>query len=41
MYLAAEKELSHLGETTGCADHDHDLDQRESELGRAAVPRVA
>ena len=25
MYLAAEKELSHLGETAGCADHDHDL----------------
>ena len=25
MYLAAEKELSHLGETSGCADHDHDL----------------
>lgn len=25
MYLAAEKELSHIGETSGCADHDHDL----------------
>ena len=25
MALAAEKELSHLGETCGCADHDHDL----------------
>jgi hypothetical protein len=23
--LAAEKELKHLGETQGCADHDHDL----------------
>lgn len=25
MTLAAEKELKHLGETCGCADHDHDL----------------
>jgi hypothetical protein len=25
MSLAAERELEHLGETTGCADHDHDL----------------
>lgn len=25
MTLAAEKELQHLGETEGCADHDHDL----------------
>lgn len=25
MTLAAEKELEHLGETRGCADHDHDL----------------
>jgi hypothetical protein len=25
MFLAAEKELTHLGETSGCADHDHDL----------------
>lgn len=25
MTLAAEKEMTHLGETTGCADHDHDL----------------
>lgn len=25
MTLAAEKELAHLGETSGCADHDHDL----------------
>ncbi|MEX1229615.1 MAG: hypothetical protein WEB58_05205 [Planctomycetaceae bacterium] len=25
MTLAAEKELTHLGETSGCADHDHDL----------------
>lgn len=25
MYLAAEKELTHLGETAGCTDHDHDL----------------
>ena len=25
MTLAAEQELTHLGETTGCADHDHDL----------------
>lgn len=25
MTMAAERELEHLGETTGCADHDHDL----------------
>lgn len=25
MRLAAEKELRHIGETAGCADHDHDL----------------
>jgi hypothetical protein len=25
MTLAAEKELEHIGETKGCADHDHDL----------------
>ena len=25
MTLAAEKELEHIGETGGCADHDHDL----------------
>lgn len=25
MTLAAEKELTHLGESCGCADHDHDL----------------
>jgi hypothetical protein len=25
MTLAAEKELQHIGETCGCADHDHDL----------------
>jgi hypothetical protein len=25
MSLAAEKELTHLGETSGCAGHDHDL----------------
>ncbi len=25
MTLAAEKTLAHLGETCGCADHDHDL----------------
>ncbi len=25
MTLAAEQELEHLGETQGCADHDHDL----------------
>jgi GH15 family glucan-1,4-alpha-glucosidase len=25
MTLAAEKELEHIGETSGCADHDHDL----------------
>ncbi len=25
MKLAAEKELKHLGENPGCADHDHDL----------------
>ncbi|MCC7086688.1 MAG: hypothetical protein IT427_16940 [Pirellulales bacterium] len=23
--LAAQKELEHVGETRGCADHDHDL----------------
>ena len=27
MTLAAEKEFAHIGETTGCADHDHDLVQ--------------
>ena len=25
MSLAAERELEHIGETFGCADHDHDL----------------
>jgi hypothetical protein len=25
MTLAAEKEMEHLGETSGCADHDHDI----------------
>ena len=25
MPLAAEQELQHVGETKGCADHDHDL----------------
>jgi len=25
MPLTAERELQHLGETTGCSDHDHDL----------------
>jgi hypothetical protein len=25
MALAAEKELKHIGETSGIADHDHDL----------------
>jgi hypothetical protein len=25
MTLAAEKELEHIGESCGCADHDHDL----------------
>ena len=25
MTLAAEKELAHIGESCGCADHDHDL----------------
>ena len=25
MALAAEKELAHIGETCGIADHDHDL----------------
>lgn len=25
MALAAEQELEHLGETQGCADHDHDV----------------
>ena len=25
MTLSAEKEMQHLGETRGCADHDHDM----------------
>lgn len=25
MTLAAQRELEHLGESRGCADHDHDL----------------
>ena len=25
MTLAAEKQLEHIGESSGCADHDHDL----------------
>lgn len=25
MSLVAEKQMEHLGETCGCADHDHDL----------------
>jgi hypothetical protein len=25
MALAAQKELEHIGESCGCADHDHDL----------------
>jgi len=25
MTLAAEKQLKHIGESCGCADHDHDL----------------
>jgi hypothetical protein len=25
MTLAAERELQHIGESAGCADHDHDL----------------
>jgi hypothetical protein len=25
MSLAAEHELEHIGETAGCADHDHEL----------------
>lgn len=25
MTLAAEKEYTHIGETSGCCDHDHDL----------------
>ena len=25
MKLAAEKEMQHIGESCGCADHDHDL----------------
>lgn len=25
MTLSAEQELEHLGETSGCADHDHDM----------------
>ena len=30
MTLAAEKELEHIGETKGCADHDYDLIQELS-----------
>jgi hypothetical protein len=25
MSLISEREMQHLGETSGCADHDHDL----------------
>ncbi|MEZ6120025.1 MAG: hypothetical protein R3C28_26125 [Pirellulaceae bacterium] len=25
MQLMAEKEMQHLGETSGCANHDHDI----------------
>jgi hypothetical protein len=25
MTLSAEKEMAHIGESCGCADHDHDL----------------
>jgi hypothetical protein len=25
MTLAAEKKMEHIGESCGCADHDHDL----------------
>ncbi len=25
MTMTAEKQMEHLGETCGCADHDHDL----------------
>lgn len=25
MTMTAEKQMEHLGETKGCADHDHDL----------------
>jgi hypothetical protein len=25
MSIAAEKEYAHIGETSGCKDHDHDL----------------
>lgn len=25
MKLAAEKEMQHIGESSGCADHDHDM----------------
>lgn len=25
MSLTAEKQMEHIGETKGCADHDHDL----------------
>lgn len=32
--LAAEKELKHIGETSGCADHDHDLGKRLDVLWR-------
>ena len=27
MALAAEKQMQHIGESCGCADHDHDLIQ--------------
>jgi hypothetical protein len=27
MALAAEKQMRHIGESCGCADHDHDLIQ--------------
>jgi hypothetical protein len=30
MTLAAEKEFAHIGESMGCADHDHDLVQELS-----------
>jgi len=34
MTLAAEKELEHMGETCGVADHDHDLGKRLDALWR-------
>jgi hypothetical protein len=35
MALVAEKDLGHIGETAGCADHDHDLSKRLDSLWRS------